>query len=46
MRKIGNYQINFGTYSSGDYYPHFAWNRIFKCVPLLFGNLYLLKQLG
>ena len=43
MHKVGNYQIHFGTYSSGDYYPHFVWNRMFKCIPLILGNLYILN---
>jgi hypothetical protein len=31
----------FGTYASGDYSPHFAWMKGFKCLPLLVGNLYI-----
>ena len=43
MHKIGQYYIHFGTYASGDYSPHFAWSRLFKCIPFVFGNLYIIR---
>lgn len=38
--KIGNKEFNIGFYWRG-YYPFFAWNPTYKCIPLGICNVYI-----
>lgn len=35
--------VRFGRYGK-DYYPHFAWTKRFKCIPVIFGNVYITNE--